>query len=113
MEQGFYPLPSSPGAARTYQGGGVPQRSARTYDPAPTRGHPLVSFRGDSDWAPNVPATSAESFDDVGDDLDPVDGGDVPDNIVAGDGDVGAVDASFDDYDSGDFDDVPENIHTD
>jgi hypothetical protein len=38
MQEGFYQLPSSPGGPRTPQGGGVPQRSTRTYDihPAPT-----------------------------------------------------------------------------
>jgi hypothetical protein len=44
-----------------------------------------------SNWQPNVPATAAEQFDNVGADLDPVDGGDVPENIAGGDIDADAV----------------------
>jgi hypothetical protein len=94
MDQGYYPLPSSPGGGgpRTPQAGGVPQRSARTYDinPAPVhRAYPpaSVSFRDDSDWDPDT-TTDPEDYD-IGD--GPPDTADTPDNIVAGDIDADAV----------------------
>jgi hypothetical protein len=98
VQEGFYPLPSSPGGPRTPQGGGgVPQRSTRTYDihPAPVhRAYPPADVRTGYTWQPAADLESEDPadqpFDDIGSDLAP-DAADVPENIMGGDIDTDAV----------------------
>jgi hypothetical protein len=99
---------------------GTPQRSMGVYNVEPRRAaapavHRADAFTGTQGWGDYDPSGSPddphdEPFDDIDDDLKPVDG-DVPDNII-GDGDIGDADAGFD-ADSLDGSDVPQDADFD